>query len=198
MPRVSAETKAEHRDRLLTAAAAEFADKGLDGARVDDISVAAGLAKGTIYNYFDSKVDVFRAVIEEWAARIADTREPVGDDAPIEEQLLAILKADMRVTGEIEEFARTAFREVLTATHDVRADLVPAWDPVDAEIERLIGRAQERGELRDDRSARELTRFFVTLVNGLLVDHWFPESDIQLDDIPTLVLDYYLDGARTR
>ena len=50
MPRVSEATKAEHRQRLLDAAAAEFAAKGLDGARIDDISVAAGLAKGTIYN----------------------------------------------------------------------------------------------------------------------------------------------------
>jgi len=198
MPRVSAEKKVEYRERLLAAAAAEFAAKGLDGARVDDISVAAGLAKGTIYNYFDSKRDVFRAVIEEWTQRIADTREPVAEDAPIEEQLLAILQADMRVTGQIEEFARTAFREVLTSPPDIVAELVPAWDPVDAEIERVVERAQKRGELRADRTPAELTRFLLTLMNGMLLEHWFPDSDIQLDDIPVLVLHYYLDGARTR
>lgn len=198
MARVSETTKAEHRQRLLDAAAAEFAAKGLEGARVDDISVSAGLAKGTIYNYFDSKVDVFRAVIEEWAERIAATREPVAEDAPVEEKLRAILQADVRVTGEIEEFARTAFREILTAPPDVVKELVPAWDPVDAEIERIIEVAQASGELRPDRTPAELTRFYLTLFNGLLLEHWFPDSTLELDDIPDLVLDYYLDGARTR
>ena len=45
MPRVSEATKAENRDRLLAAAASEFAARGLGGARIDDISLAAGLAK---------------------------------------------------------------------------------------------------------------------------------------------------------
>lgn len=182
----------------MAAAASEFATKGLDGARVDDISVAAGLAKGTIYNYFDSKADVFRAVIEAWSSRTAEVRGEVDDDAPVDEQLRSILQADMQVTGEIEEFARTAFREVLTATPEELADLLPAWDPVDAEIQRVVENAQERGELRSDRSSIELTRFLLTLTNGMLLEHWFPDSDLTLDEIPELVLDYYLDGARTR
>jgi AcrR family transcriptional regulator len=45
MARVDERTRIEHRKRLLDAAASEFAAKGLDGARVDDISIAAGLAK---------------------------------------------------------------------------------------------------------------------------------------------------------
>jgi len=198
MPRVSASTKAEHRQRLLAAAAAEFAAKGLDGARVDDISVAAGLAKGTIYNYFESKADVFRAVIEEWSSRTNEVRGEVDVDAPVADQLRTILEADMKVTAEIEEFARTAFREVLTATPEELADLLPSWDPVDAAIQGVVENAQKRGELRADRSSIELTRFLLTLTNGLLLEHWFPDSDIALADIPELVLDYYLDGARTR
>ncbi|NNC81097.1 MAG: TetR/AcrR family transcriptional regulator [Acidimicrobiales bacterium] len=198
MPRVSASTKAEHRERLLSAAAAEFAAKGLDGARVDDISVAAGLAKGTIYNYFDSKADVFRAVIEAWSSRTEEVRGEIDDEAPVEDQLRSILEADMQVTGEIEEFARTAFREVLTASPEELADLLPSWDPVDAEIQRVVENAQAAGELRSDRSSIELTRFLLSLTNGMLLEHWFPDSDLTLEEIPELVLDYYLDGARTR
>lgn len=195
MPRISEATKAEHRQRLLEAAATEFAAKGLAGARVDDISLAAGLAKGTIYNYFDSKADVFRAVVEQWAQRTADLRQSLPDDTGVSDQLAAILAADMQVTGEMEEFAKTAFREVLTAPPHVMAQLLPAWDPVDAHIESVIIRGQERGELRTDRSPAELTRFFVSLVNGFLLEHWFPDSTVGLEDIPELVLDYYLDGA---
>ncbi|MDG2261337.1 MAG: TetR/AcrR family transcriptional regulator, partial [Actinomycetota bacterium] len=94
MARVDEATKSEHRRRLLDAAAAEFASKGLDGARVDDISVAAGLAKGTIYNYFDSKVDIFRAVVEEWARRTTEVRVVPDESSPVRDQLLSFVQGD--------------------------------------------------------------------------------------------------------
>jgi AcrR family transcriptional regulator len=45
----------ETRRLLLDAATAEFAQEGYDGANINQISQAAGFAKGTIYNYFPSK-----------------------------------------------------------------------------------------------------------------------------------------------
>lgn len=198
MPRISEAAKLEHRRRLLDAAAAEFAAKGLEAARVDDISVAAGLAKGTIYNYFDSKIAVFRAVVEEWAQRTIKARQSVPDDAPVRDQLLAVVRADVQVVGEMEEFARTAMREVFTSPSSAVHEILPAWEPVDQEIETMLARAQQRGELRADRSAEELMRVFFTLTNGLLLEHWLPGSDLELTDIPELAVDYYLDGAVTR
>ena len=198
MPRISEAAKVEHRRRLLDAAAAEFAAKGLDAARVDDISVAAGLAKGTIYNYFDSKIDVFRAVVEEWAQRTVEARRSVPEDAPIREQLLAVVQADVEVVREMEEFARTAMREVLTAPSAAVHEILPAWEPADQEITSLMERAQQRGEMRTDRSPSELMRVFFTLTNGLLLEHWLPGSKIALADIPELAVDYYLDGAAGR
>lgn len=192
---MSEATKVAYRRRLLEAGAAEFAAKGLDGARVDDISVAAGLAKGTIYNYFDSKHHVFREVVAEWFERINASRVDVPADAPVRTQLLAIVEADMQVTGELEAFAKVAFREVLRTDPSEAAELLPTWDPVDEAILRTVERGQARGELRTDRTAEELVRVFTTLVTGLLFEHWLPGSDLDIADIPLLVVDYYLDGA---
>ncbi|MDG2261606.1 MAG: TetR family transcriptional regulator, partial [Actinomycetota bacterium] len=52
MPRISPEQRQATRLRLIDAGKAEFAERGLAGARFDEISLAAGHAKGTIYNYF--------------------------------------------------------------------------------------------------------------------------------------------------
>ena len=197
MPRVTEATRAEHRQRLLDAAAAEFAAKGLDGARVDDISLAAGLGKGTIYNYFESKHEVFREVVLAWFTRITETLEPVPEDAPIRDQLLSILRADMQVSSEIEDFARVMYREALRPDRDEAAALLPAIDPSDEAIEAVIGRGQEAGEIRTDRSAAELTRVIRSLVSGLIFEYWLPGSELALDDIPELVVDLYLNGVRT-
>jgi len=57
------------RKRLLRAAAAEFASQGYERANVDSISMAAGYAKGTIYNYFATKRALLLELIAEIAAR---------------------------------------------------------------------------------------------------------------------------------
>ena len=50
----------------LTAAALElFVEKGFAATRLDDVAAHAGVSKGTLYLYFDSKEALFKAVVEE-------------------------------------------------------------------------------------------------------------------------------------
>jgi AcrR family transcriptional regulator len=59
------ERKAHNREKLLAAARHVFAAKGLGEATARDIVRGTDLATGTFYNYFDSKEDVFRALLGE-------------------------------------------------------------------------------------------------------------------------------------
>jgi AcrR family transcriptional regulator len=61
---------ARNRGRILAAATAEFAQRGLGGARVDRIAKLAGLNKRMLYYYFDSKDKLFLAVLEASYAQI--------------------------------------------------------------------------------------------------------------------------------
>lgn len=73
------------RQQLLEAAAAEFASQGYVGANINRISLTAGFAKGTIYNYFPSKRALMLALIDEIAANhidfIQSQVEPEADAA---------------------------------------------------------------------------------------------------------------------
>jgi AcrR family transcriptional regulator len=53
------------RQKLIKAARAVFAEKGLDLTRIDDITEKADIGKGTFYNYFKSKEQVIRELIKE-------------------------------------------------------------------------------------------------------------------------------------
>lgn len=56
----------EARPSELTAAALDlFVEKGFAATRLDDIAARAGVSKGTLYLYFDSKEALFKAVVEE-------------------------------------------------------------------------------------------------------------------------------------
>ncbi|MCB4359797.1 TetR/AcrR family transcriptional regulator [Quatrionicoccus australiensis] len=56
----------EARPAELTAAALElFVEKGFAATRLEDVAARAGVSKGTLYLYFDSKEALFKAVIQE-------------------------------------------------------------------------------------------------------------------------------------
>jgi AcrR family transcriptional regulator len=58
----------ETRSALLDAAAEEFALEGYNGANINRISQSAGFAKGTVYNYFESKRALMQGLITDTAA----------------------------------------------------------------------------------------------------------------------------------
>src|SRR3979490_313223 len=55
--------RAERRQAILAAALREFSARGFASARLDDVAVAAGIAKGTIYLYFRDKEALFQDLI---------------------------------------------------------------------------------------------------------------------------------------
>src|SRR5438270_13619304 len=59
------------RIELLAAAEAEFAKRGVEGTRIDDIVLRAGRSKGAFYQYFTNKEDIFRQIVEGLLARLA-------------------------------------------------------------------------------------------------------------------------------
>ena len=71
-------------DEILDAALAVFTEKGFDAARVDDIATRAGLSKGAVYLYFDSKDALLKGLIEREVApaahRLRALAEASGDD----------------------------------------------------------------------------------------------------------------------
>ena len=59
------EKKARTRAQLIDAAATVFARRGFVAASLDEVAEEAGLTKGAVYSNFDSKEDLFEAVLDE-------------------------------------------------------------------------------------------------------------------------------------
>src|SRR4051812_15843868 len=58
------------KEALVAAARAEFARRGLRGARIEDITAACGLSKGAYYLHFDSKEALFGELVRAFQARM--------------------------------------------------------------------------------------------------------------------------------
>ena len=78
----------------LTAAALDlFVERGFAATRLDDVATRAGVSKGTLYLYFDSKEALFKAVIEEGIvpAIAAAEQQLAGHEGSAAELLRALL-----------------------------------------------------------------------------------------------------------
>lgn len=199
MPRVTVETKQSTRARLLAAAAEEFGRVGFERANVDAISLAAGFAKGTIYNYFPSKEELFLAVVEA-ASEQAASSTPVPEGVPARERLRLVLAGFCSwVTGH-DAFARVLVRECLMATPALHPRVVVAEAPFIGELAALLYEGAEAGELRDDLPPELLAQALAGLVDLALAQHWASEGTSPgLEQIPELVLQVVLgEGGAAR
>lgn len=110
------------REKLLQAAEIEFGERGFHEAAISGITQRAGVALGTFYVYFDSKEEIFRALVSymghltrSWiASRVADapdrlTAERLGLEAFIE--FVREHKNLYRVVSEAQFVADDAFHD---------------------------------------------------------------------------------------
>ncbi|MCA3185477.1 MULTISPECIES: TetR/AcrR family transcriptional regulator [unclassified Cupriavidus] len=75
--RVAAIRRENTRNRLIESALGVFAEKGPDGAMIDDFIAAAGVARGTFYNYFRTTGELLSAVAAEVSDEVLAVIDPV-------------------------------------------------------------------------------------------------------------------------
>ena len=86
----------ETRNNILEIAAREFADKGLAGARIDEIAEKTSSSKRMIYYYFGGKEELYRAVLERAYAQIRSREEDAS--AQLQE-----LSASQALQAQVEQ-----------------------------------------------------------------------------------------------
>ncbi|MFI6743368.1 TetR/AcrR family transcriptional regulator [Nonomuraea sp. NPDC050451] len=82
--------RAERREQILDAATRAFARAGYAATGLDDVATEAGLTRAMLYRHFDSKADLYRAVLDRACVRLA---EATGVDDFDENTLPAMIRA---------------------------------------------------------------------------------------------------------
>jgi AcrR family transcriptional regulator len=90
---VREETRAAYREAMLQAAGRVFGRVGFHNAKMADIAAEAGVAAGTLYNYFKSKEEIFAVMLEEGHAKMIATLEETALEPRPLPRLLAIIRS---------------------------------------------------------------------------------------------------------
>jgi AcrR family transcriptional regulator len=139
-------TKPDRRVDLLAAARAILAEKGLEAATVSEIVARAGVAQGTFYLYFPSKMALIPALNEELDECILiAVREAVSSAANAAE---VVSMGVMAVFQELE-----GYRDILHVIHSrvssfvADCDWQAQFDPFHKLVAELIRQRQDTGEI---------------------------------------------------
>jgi AcrR family transcriptional regulator len=186
----------ETRQRILEIAMAQFARFGVRTITMEDLARQAGISKKTIYQEFEDKKDlvkaVFAAILEQDRKRLAFILEQ-GD-------------------GVIEHLVQTSkmMRERLTSINplvilEVQKYFPEAWnlfesfkqETIQQDLIKVLERGKELGYFRPEIDSKVLARVRLAQVTSAFDPKNFAEPDYNLVEEQMIVLDHFLHGIFT-
>ena len=182
--------KADRPGEIIEAALSIFAERGFAAARLDDIAKAAGVAKGSLYLYFETKEALFRAVVRQAVAPNVQAVQAAARaiDAPFAElapRLLAMAAALLQASR-----VPAVVRVVVGESRNF-PDLAQIWHdevvgPVLAGVAAMIARAQARGEVRPGDPRLLAFSLMGPMVMGVLFREVFQDAAADPPDLAAL------------
>jgi AcrR family transcriptional regulator len=161
------------RGRLLDSAARVFAQRGYERATLEEVASVAGLTKGAVYWHFESKADLFRALLIEYQRREAEFSAKLAERAHVSGDLEGLvhdmLSLELERLREAPEWARLP-AEFVAAGRDeaVRAELARALRGRRAALAELVGELKQSGKASSAVEKEVATMLWSALVRGFL------------------------------
>lgn len=175
---------------ILAAALTVFIEQGFAAAKLEEVAKRAGIAKGTLYRYFDTKEDLFRAVVQHASAEnlltLATTAQTFRGSL---RELVPILLTQL--ASRMSESRLPALARLVIGESRVFPDLARIWhDNVLAHVlqllTRLITDAQARGEVRPGDPTAYAFSVVGPLVTALLFQEVFGVAGPHTPNLNTL------------
>ncbi|MDE2561599.1 MAG: TetR family transcriptional regulator [Sphingomonadales bacterium] len=147
--RSHAQAREEAIERIVDIATDEFVEKGLAGARIDEI--AGKSTKRKIYYYFEGKDELYRAVLERAYRRVRESERKVDlEQGTAEEVLRRLIEHDVHYHSEHPELVRLVMNEnIHRAEHLKQIEELPEGNrSVIDLLARIIARGEAEGSFR--------------------------------------------------
>ena len=184
------------RQLILRAAAEIFSSKGYHSAKIEDIAQQAGVGKGTVYEYFQSKDQLFRDTLKEGANAIAQIiQEHIDRETTTRGKLIAFTRKNIemgrryRVLSKITMMVTSIMDD---SFHDWLMEMHKAWL---AAIEKIIREGVETGQIKPI----DINCFAHVFSGGIgIIASPLVEVDINPENeehMAAEIVDYFLDGV---
>lgn len=137
------------RERILLAAVEVFTRQGYNRARMEEIAETAGIGKGTLYEYFDSKVQLFHEmIIRSWDEYSDSFTADAIHELSFEETIREIVKGHFTFSKEKKKLARILFWDTEIMDEELKQWMYKRRKEQEQLIGQIVEKAVAEGEIK--------------------------------------------------
>ncbi|QGU00448.1 hypothetical protein SYNTR_1854 [Candidatus Syntrophocurvum alkaliphilum] len=185
-------------DLIIESAAKVFAKKGYHNAKMGEIAAEAGIGKGTIYEYFSSKLQLFQEMMDQSLNKyfnkvVIDSLEKI----PMEKRIQMLLQGHFQFCVENRELTRIIFWDTEIIDEELKDWAYNLRKEKESVMQDLIQSAISEGELRDI-DANLVTQ----IITGVLGAMWAPivleNKEFNIQKLSQEVTDLIMNGIKAK
>lgn len=182
---------------ILAAAHRVFADKGFHEATIDEVAKSAKVAKGTVYLYYRSKRELYRAALKRGIVEMLErTRVSVEAADSTEAKIHAFIETKVRYFDENRDFFKIYYSEFgncLTHPAEMYEDFTNLYLEQSRMLEAVLERSLRRKEIRSTRT--DVTALAIAdLTRGLITQRLLGWSKGKVEDDVTFLFNFVWKG----
>lgn len=197
------DTKEQKRGEILAAAKAAFAANGYHATKIGQVAEQAGVSYGSIYWYFESKDELFHALMDDQERALRNHIEQVVGSLVLDGTIdgEALFRRSVQATFEFFEADRDVvkllFRDSLVLGDRFDRHLASIYEGFIADIETSISAAQSAGAVID--APPRMVAFSVAaLISQLALRRLSTDDGLTADVLADFVVSLLLNGLRPR
>jgi len=152
-------------EKIIQAAIEVFREKGIEKTKVSDIVKAAGIAQGTFYLYFPSRLSVMPAIAKNMVERIIATLdEGISSHKPFEQQLEEVVEMVFLITKDYGDIVALIYAGIAQTEH------LKEWENIYAPyydwMSHLLLSGQQQGMIRDSIDPTRSAKLMIGLIES--------------------------------
>lgn len=170
-------------EHLLEVAAQRFAHTGYHQTTLEEIAHQAGVAKASMYRYFESKQELLARIFIKVAGAFARGIEPlVAAPVPVEEKLRRAVQDLLRAIGENVALFTVFYSEEADLPAKLRAEVLEVRQRFIAHLESILREGMAQGVFREMNA-----RLVVYAIMGMCgwLHKWYSPGEARLEDVAT-------------
>lgn len=169
----------ETRKKIYDTAVNLLSEKGYDNTTVDDICNASGVAKGSFYHYFKKKSDIIVQTYVDVDERISQEFETLPPDTDVIDKIIYAPMFQARYAIEKGlNYTTLIYKQQIDTENAFFASDKRAFISF---IRKAIQEGQDKGIIRQDISADELSKIVVSFSRGITYDWCLNDGSYDLE-----------------
>jgi len=193
--------KKEKEAAIGQAALQIFLEKGYHRAKMADIAQAAGMGKGTLYEYFKNKSDILQFVFGRYFIDFKEgALQATGKAADPRERLLALIGFTLGHLADWEDHCAVYidYLSVARTDNELQGITEEIYREASQLFFRLIQECQDSGELRNDIDPGSIAELLISLFDGIILRGIYSERQCDLDELRDTFLKLFEEGMRPK